>query len=700
MRRGRVPGRRAERPAGLYEGLRTPSYCRPVRARVGTVAAVLFALGCATPAYALDFHSCKHDTEDGSSCAGITVPLDRSGTVAGTVRLRLTRWRAEHPTGAPLIFVGGDPGEASTLRFGSWTVEDLLTDPDDFRRDAPRSRDAIAIDLRGTGHSGLLRCSQLEDAAPLDSAVAACAASLGERRGLYTARDSAEDIEAVRQALGVEKVAVLGSAYGAEVAFTYARRHPERIDRLVLDSIAGSRGFDALYRSAFATIPEAIQVLCRKNRCHHASSDPLADFTALAQRAERGPLVGRVFGRDGHPHRARMSAFGLFQALLQAVNGDRTMMGLLHNARRGDLTPLLRSRKSTLDGVIWPPAPIPAGFLSFFNPTAYLASRCEESQLPWSRTAPIADRHRIAAAFVSALPGDAFSPFGPRAALGSDVLDLCDAWPIASLAQDPPVRLPAIPTLLVTSVDDMLAPVSAAREVANLIPGSRVLRLRGAGHGIFADGGSSCASRIAHAFLIGRAPTPRDVCGPEWNSARGAAKPPPLSLAEVSPDPRVGGTPGRVLRTVNATIGDGGDQVIAEFFTRVYSLRSLPRREWRAFFLRPVRAVGLRGGTYAINLKRGRLFIRGASYVPGVRLNGWLRFSQQPKARRGVIRVSAPRAARGRLVIRRGMMRGRLGGVKVSAPMRLGQEFGLTYNRKASSAQSAKTGRRSLPRLP
>jgi pimeloyl-ACP methyl ester carboxylesterase len=642
----------------------------PCWARAGVLLAVVSFLA-ASPAAEAATRPCKAD--DGRQCLTLTVPLDRSGAMPGTVRLRVEVRRARRPKLPPLLMLAGAPGYSSRIA--------ALDTPTDLLRGEAPARDIVIMDLRGTGRSGALRCPSLEHAGrgQVAEAVAECAASLGARRGFYTARDSADDIEAVRQVLGVERIALLGGSYGAQVAFTYAQRYPSRVDRLALDSIAGPQGFDGLYRPGFAAVPEAIQVLCRKNRCQHASKDPLDDFTALAERLERRSLTGTVLGRTGRPHRAHLNAFDLFELLLQALDGDREIVGLVHNARRGDLRPLLRHWRRLRSGgadafrVRW---------LNLFSPAAHAASRCEDSVLPWSRTASLGERRSQAEAFVRGLPAGSLAPFGTRAALGSDVLELCRLWPIASPALESPKALPAIPALIVTSVDDVLAPVSAARAVANLIPGSRLLRLRGAGHDIFASGGSGCAEQVLQEFLSGSRPT--DVCGPEWKSYRGASKPPPLSLGEVDPDPRVDGHAGRALRAVNATIRDGAEFLEDRFLLLIFHINLNRQQSWREALSSPIRVGGLRRGSYVLAPESARLTLRGASYVPGVRVSGWMILAQNRSARRGVIRVWGPETPDGKLVIRRGMLSGRLGDRRVSAPVRIGPDLGFVVRPSAT----------------
>lgn len=595
----------------------------------------------------------------------VTVPLDRSGGVPGHVSLRVERKRATRPRRAPLLMLTGMPGEPILRSFAADSWFSITA--------ASRLRDIIAMDLRGTGRSGALRCRSFERASMTRPAVAAesCAAELGPRRGFYTAEDSAQDVEAVRQALGIDKLALVGGSYGAQVALAYARRHPDRVERLVLDSPFGPEGFDALYRPGLAAVPQAIQVLCRKRRCQHASDDPLVDLAAVARRLARGPLPGRLVGPSGRSRPASFRAFDLFAALFAALEGHRAVMGYIHNAARGDLKPLLRlgTRPASL---------LPAA-LRGDSRAAYAASMCEEARLPWSRSTPLAKRAAQTTALVGSLDPATLSPLGPRAALESDVLELCRLWPMGSPSPEPVRPIPPLPALVVASVEDMLAPVSMARAVANMIPGARLLRLRGAGHDVFGSFGSSCAALIRERFLAGE--SPKDVCGPEHKSYRGAAKPPPLSLREVAPDPRVHGAAGRTLTAVNMTVRDGGAILQRDLLTRIYDLRLAPRPRWRRILLEPARAGALRRGSYAMGLARRRLVLRGASYVPGVRVSGSLLFAQEPLERRGVLRIAGPGGPNGTLIVRGGVMTGRLNGREVRAPTRWGPDLGFTIGR-------------------
>jgi proline iminopeptidase len=73
----------------------------------------------------------------------------------------------------------------------------------------------------------------------------------------YTIKQNAEDIEALRLYLGLEKIVLLGQSYGGIVSQAYAVAHPENLHGLILITTAPSRHFferaqEALYRSGSA----------------------------------------------------------------------------------------------------------------------------------------------------------------------------------------------------------------------------------------------------------------------------------------------------------------------------------------------------------------------------------------------------------------------------------------------------------------
>jgi proline iminopeptidase len=128
-------------------------------------------------------------------------PSDGARREIGDVDTPHGRLRYERAGSGPvLVLVAGGPG-GSLRSLG--TAFDVLADV----------RTLIYVDNIGRGHSD------------------------GLPRGIrHSPQRDACDIEALREALGIERIDLLGHSYGGYVALAYAGRYGDRTDRLVLSS--------------------------------------------------------------------------------------------------------------------------------------------------------------------------------------------------------------------------------------------------------------------------------------------------------------------------------------------------------------------------------------------------------------------------------------------------------------------------------
>jgi pimeloyl-ACP methyl ester carboxylesterase len=607
------------------------------------VAAVAAALALAAPAEAaLRFERCG---PFGFQCARMSVPLDRSGTVPGRVSLFIKRVRArERPSRGALFVLAGGPGQSATAAFGGEALSIL--------HPAYRRRDLIIVDQRGTGRSGVLRCRELERTNLLDAGRAAgrCAARLGPRRAFYTSRDSVEDIEAIRLALGHERIALYGTSYGTKVALGYALGHPANVERLVLDSVVEANGPEALYLDTLEAVPRALRALCHAG-CSRFTSDPVRDVKRLVRRLARAPMRGRVLDRRGRPHRARLDRGDLFTVLLA---GDMNPVlragfpGAVRAALVGDAAPLLRlhSRAFELEGEPPPPRELSA--------MLYTATTCEETRFPWPRSSPPDEglRRAQARAVAAALPGSAFSPFDRATAVDNDLVELCGRWPAAAPAPAfGPGPLPDVPVLLIEGEDDLRTPVENARRVAAQFRRGRLVVAPQTGHSALGFDPTGCTTAAFGNFMRGR---PFRTRCPRRRRIFPPLPPPPTRLAGVRPARGVPGARGRVLSAIALTLRDVGDDALTELIFD-------PADPDLA------RGGGLRAGSYRV-AGNGALLLRRLAFVPGVGLSGRVSSFGRPRRRRGRIRVDGRRGVpSGLITIRGGRATGTLGGRRVSA---------------------------------
>lgn len=555
-------------------------------------------------------------------CIRVVVPLDRSGSVPGTISLNVRRFRAQVRGRGAVFALAGGPGQSAApllLQFASAIVPAL------------RTRDLIAFDQRGTGNSGLLRCRSLEKADDSDAAAAvqACATALGPSRDFYATSDAVEDMEAVRQALGVEQVTLYGTSYGTKLALAYAVRYPSHVERLLLDSVLPLDGPDPFTRDIIGAAPRVLRALCAERACEGITSNPVGDLATLVKRLERGPIRGRVVGGDG---RGRMRRLGRLRLLRILVDGDldpslrAEFPSAVRSAGNGDSAPLLRLAHRALIGERASEPP------EDFSAALYVATTCTDGPLPWEPSAPLADRSRLAYRQAASTPDAGFYPFDRATGAASDTVELCANWP-APGRQPGGLGgpLPNVPTLILSGDDDLRTPREGATRVAAQIPRATLVSLPGTGHSALLNDLSLCGNEAVSLFFQDRpigTTCPR--FGQELRKLLSVFFLPiplaPTSLREVPRAFRVRGRAGRTLGAFEETVADAFlQQLYASFSSAV------PR-------LAPI------GGLRAGRVRRDGALER-YSYVPGVSVTTL--GTRGKRSRRGLLRI--PRIERFRV---------------------------------------------------
>jgi pimeloyl-ACP methyl ester carboxylesterase len=365
-------------------------------------------------------------------------------------------------------------------------------------------RDLVLLDQRGTGGSGLLRCPSLEKRikTSLARAAVACARRLGVKRSFYTSADSAEDIEALRVRLRAPKIALYAVSYGTRVAVEYARRHPDRVERMILDSAIGIDAPDPLSRDTLRAVPRVLRAVCRLG-CGGAEEHPVSDVGRLVQRLHR-LSIHRVVRRNGRRIKVTIRADDVLNLL---VSGDlypgfqRRIPAAIGSALRGNSDRLLALLFNPANNDDDEP-------VSEFSWGVYAATSCEEGPFAWDPNADPATRTQQALAQIAATPLSALAPFDRSTALRFGLLPLCSDWPAPARVAPPEPPLPTtIPTLVLSGEVDLRTPLESARRLATALHG-RVVVERGVGHGVLGANPYGCASPAVAAFLAGR-PVPK-----------------------------------------------------------------------------------------------------------------------------------------------------------------------------------------------
>ncbi len=358
-----------------------------------------------------------------ATCSTLRVPLDHSGKTPGTLDLPVA---VSGPQGAPvLVLLSGGPGQPG-LPFMEGARRHLGA--------AGRKLRLVAIDQRGTGRDAL-RCPALQRemgasdlTPPTAAAVKDCAKRIGDKRRFYSTADTVADLDMLRQALGAGKIALDGVSYGTYVAERYALAHPDRVSKLVLDSVVPHNGL--------ATYPlEVMQAAPRV--LGHATTRDLA--TVIARRHNGPQMLDMLTGLSiGEP-----SLSVAARALHKAAAGD---MGPLNRLAAGVLR-VERSYKAT-----------------DLSQGLHAATLCADA-------GPIQ-------------VGKAVYPYDEETATGNGVVGQCRFWPPAEPATAPAADLPNVPTLLLAGTKDLSTPLEDAREEAAHAPGGKLIVVPGAGHSV------------------------------------------------------------------------------------------------------------------------------------------------------------------------------------------------------------------------
>ena len=129
------------------------------------VALVAFPSGASAATSSIPFTTCADAPTFG--CGHLTVPLDPTGAIPGTVTLAIRRQLAAAGAATTaVVALAGGPGQ-SALPFAE----------DDAQIVAPAltTDDLIVFDQRGTGYSGALKCTALNSLTqPVSVVIPAC----------------------------------------------------------------------------------------------------------------------------------------------------------------------------------------------------------------------------------------------------------------------------------------------------------------------------------------------------------------------------------------------------------------------------------------------------------------------------------------------------------------------------------------------
>lgn len=440
----------------------------------------------------------KSQTQCGTiaQCSTVVVPLDRTGVVPGSVTLHVEVVPAQGTPRGAVFLVAGGPGQGSAHVFGLGNADAVSQ----YRFLFP-GYTLVAYDDRGTGESGLIECQAVQVAITPEenrAAATACAEQLGPSRAYYSTAEHAEDMEAVRAALGFDKIALFGVSYGTKLSQAYALAHPDHVERLILDSVVPADQSDPYGAGDLKTMPSKLTEFCSDGGCKAATSNYAADVAVVANTLAAKPLTGKVLLASGKTLTKRIDGISVLGTVLDSdLNPGLAaeLPAVVNAARKGNTQPLLRVVYLRERSAITPSIDLSFGL--------YLATVCRDGPFPWAPETPVPSRQSILDADVAALPAGTFGPFGKWAHKFGNA-DTCIVWPSPSGgAPLGPGPLPNVPVLAINGGYDMRTPSEGAQQVISKFPQGQLVIVPGVGHSTTTADFSGCAPQRLRAWMLG-----------------------------------------------------------------------------------------------------------------------------------------------------------------------------------------------------
>ncbi|ASW57527.1 alpha/beta hydrolase [Plantactinospora sp. KBS50] len=429
---------------------------------------------------------------------GATVSPGGAGP-AGTFDIALIRARSSRQSDriGSLVINPGGPGASGIdtavyLSYGAafGGLPDEVT----------RRFDIVGFDPRGVSRSSPVKCisdadldatfgaepdpdtpAEFDDLVALSKRISAgCAAKYDDQLSLYSTEQTARDMDAVRTAVGDQRLTYLGYSYGTLLGATYAQLFPRNVRAMVLDgavdpkqdSIAGSESQAKGFEQAF----DDFAAWCRgtPGKCPIAPDARAAVNTALDK-----ARVSPAHGSDGRAASAGWIFYGIV-ASLYTESGWEELATAIQKLAEGNADPILELADRYAD------RDASGHYSNQFD--ANLVINCaDEAQRPTvDQARDLLPRWR-----------SAYPLFGPPLATG---LLSCAEWPAPADPYPTGRADGAAPILVVGTTGDPATPYEQTQRLADMLGVGRVLTWEGEGHTAYPQ--TTCITGAVDAYLI------------------------------------------------------------------------------------------------------------------------------------------------------------------------------------------------------
>ncbi|MDJ0840834.1 MAG: alpha/beta fold hydrolase [Acidobacteriota bacterium] len=260
------------------------------------------------------------------------VPENRNRQDSPQLTLSFLWLRTDNPNPKPPVIYLSDGSGSSGIKSIRGGLIDLVLP-------LLEERDVIALDRRGTGMSGDLPMCPEDKGMAYDRAysreewearareVARACAEWWQDRGIdmtaWNTEENADDVDALRQYIGADRIAIWGGSYGGHLAFSVLRRHGEHVERLLLNGIEGPDHTLKLPADSQALLEE----LDRKTAgLPVLQGNRLLDImTTVLQSLEENPHTTTITDDNGFEQTLVIGAYDIQLLTAKALYGPKSM---------------------------------------------------------------------------------------------------------------------------------------------------------------------------------------------------------------------------------------------------------------------------------------------------------------------------------------------------------------------------------------
>ena len=474
-------------------------------------------MGAPKPGTPVQWSTCESASSDdvkipaGAECGMLSVPVDYAKPDGDVAQLAMIKFKATGDKIGSLIINPGGPGESGVDAAASivGTMPDMV-----------RQRfDVVGFDPRGVGKStpavwcnsdadnDRLRADPQVDYSPAGVAhiesetkdfVQRCVDKMGKDFLANVGTASVvKDLEAMRVALGDEKLTYLGYSYGTRIGAGYAEAYPQNVRAMILDGAIDPNAdpveADIRQAAAFQTAFNDYAADCAKQSNCPLGTDPTKAVEAYHDLVD--PLVQNPAPTDDPRGLSYSdSVVGTILPLYSPNLWRHLTQGLTElKGGKGDTMLALADLYMGRDGK------------GHYNNSTdvRVAVNCVDEP-PVTERAKVVDEDRRAREVAPFMSYGKFTGYAP--------LGTCAMWPVPPTSKPHQISVQGLPPILVVSTtNDPATPYQAGVDLAKQLGGS-LLTFQGTQHTVVFQG-DSCVDDIAAKYLVDVAvPPPGAKC--------------------------------------------------------------------------------------------------------------------------------------------------------------------------------------------